>query len=146
MRAFATTAGRLASGNSAGQLWVWEGSGTLAHQLCLPGSVSALAWSGDGTFLAAASRAQVCLFQAASGQLLATWEQAGAVKGLSFSADGRLLACAHAEGVSLREIASGREMLQLVAQGPPLSLCFAPERGLLAVGERSRVLIHTLTW
>ncbi len=145
LKAFATGAGHVASANSAGQLWVWEGSGLLEHQLAVPGGVSALAWSPDGTFLAAASASQVRLFQAATGQLLTTWDQESSVKGLSFSQDGRLLAVAHADGVSLRELGTGRESLQLT-QGTPLSLSFAPERGLLAVGERSRVLIHTLTW
>jgi len=147
LRAFATGAGHVASGNSAGQLWIWEGGGLLEHQLAMPGAVGALAWSSDGTFLAAASGRELCLFQAATGQLLTTWEQEATIKALSFSADGRLVASAHAGGVSLRELGTGRESLQLVAaQGPPVSLTFAPERGLLAVGERSRVLIHTLTW
>jgi WD40 repeat protein len=112
-----------------------------AKNLFTPGPLSwqphRIALTPDNRVLATAGK-DVCLWEVATGQKLATW--AGLWAGdVAFSADGRLLAAATDKGIALWDVAAGQEVLRFTGhQGRTRRVVFAPH-GRMAVTALPRM-------
>ncbi|WP_330230554.1 NB-ARC domain-containing protein [Nocardia sp. NBC_00508] len=102
------------------------------------GSVSGLAFSPDGVFLATAGyEARVRLWDLAAGAEVGALSCAGSVQGVAYSPDGRLLASGDLEGtVRLWDLPTRRELIALHGRtGAGQGVAFAPDGRLLAYGD-----------
>lgn len=99
-----------------------------------PATVSALAFSPDGSILAAGDGDEVCLISAA-GEELARLElsELGGLKALGFSPDGKTLACGGQARLALVDVAARREQGSLPRRVE--ALVFSPDgKTLLGAG------------
>jgi WD40 repeat protein len=141
--AFAPDGSRLASGDSAGVVKLWDvatGRERTTLQACEPGNgVTAMVISPDGALLVTAGVVDrwVRIWDAASGgprgELLRT---SSGVTDLAFSPDGTTLAVAQGDGTAaLWGVAPPREQGSVRAQGRGLqSVAFSSDGRLLATG------------
>ncbi|MBE2220720.1 MAG: PQQ-binding-like beta-propeller repeat protein [Anaerolineae bacterium] len=146
--AFSPDGARLASLGNFGDVIVWEtASGQPLLMLQDDGMAlgSSLAFSPDGSLLAASGVTQVVVWDAATGEKLLTLagESVGTTVGynlgvgqISFSPDGERLAAANVDGVSkVWELAPQAELLALPPAGlPAKAIAYSPDGSLLATG------------
>ncbi len=102
-----------------------------------------LAYSRDGTRLATASGDKTAgLWDAVTGQRLASLAHAGKVNCVAFSPDGKLLACADNEkAVRLWDVATGREVRSLSGQPENVGrVAFSPDGRLLAAACNDKTI------
>jgi WD40 repeat protein len=111
-----------------------------AHQN--PGPISQVGWSGDGTWIAAASTYGISIYNATTFQLTRSIKQSG-VLSLAFSPDGKMLSSGNTDGsIGLWNPSTGaalgtlRGHIYLVS-----SLAFSPDGSLLASGGRDGSIV-----
>jgi WD40 repeat protein len=155
--AFAADGQTLAVGRSApdgsGGILLWDPeTGREQFFLRQPSAVAAVAFSPDGTFLAAAHTEEypggrvgfvISLWDFPTGRQRASWVGHPLyVRNLAFSPDGKMLASGGGEGTAkLWDVPAGRERVALPVQEEVLGLAFAPDGQTLATAScaRSRV-------
>jgi WD40 repeat protein len=143
-------------GQAGGRVVVWDVS-TGKEITALPiVAADRLAFSPDGSLLAAGGGGAVGVYDVASGRRLLTLEGGPnrVMSPLAFSPDGRLLAAVggagppRADEVRLWELASGKVRAVLTGhkEGGTLALAFSPDGRLLASGGADTVvLLHDAT-
>jgi WD40 repeat protein len=97
----------------------------------LRGAATAVAWSADGSLLAAGTEhGQVKLYNPRTGAELAAFsEHAGRVSGLAFSSDGELLASAGLDGtIHVLDVRARKPHGSLTPGGPVAGVAFLPDR------------------
>jgi WD40 repeat protein len=100
-----------------------------------PLSVSSLAWSPDGSTLAAASREGVTLFR--DGTPVRTLRERGPLAyGLAWSPDGALVATGDERAVTLWDVATGAFTELTRESGDAMSVAFSADGQLLASASR----------
>jgi WD40 repeat protein len=92
---------------------LWErATGKIIRVLEVPGrGVRAITFNTEGTLLASVSGSAICLWSAASGDLIRTIE--GRFLNASFGQNGAVIACVSSDKVSIFEVASGRQLRTL---------------------------------
>src|SRR5262249_27223666 len=109
-------------------------SGRLVRELAPPGRVGALAFSPDGTRLAAACDEVVQVWRTGDGQALCTCRgHQGLVRAVAFAPDGARLASAAVDGTWRLWDDSGRELVSGGGHGGAVwAVAFHPTDGRLA--------------
>jgi WD40 repeat protein/serine/threonine protein kinase/tetratricopeptide (TPR) repeat protein len=140
----------LATGGEGGLVTVWElPSGRKEFTLPLAphgSSVNCLAYSPDGTQLAAASRGVVVVWDLSRGKnARALHLRPHSCDSVCFHPDGRSLAVAAGDTVQILEVATGRELLHFTADPRINGLCFDRDGKHLAAGVGLSVKIWDAT-
>jgi WD40 repeat protein len=135
--AFSHDERRLAVGDGAGTVTIWDIAGRVPVTYCYGShhDVYALSFGPDGTILASGGRGPPRLWDATTGRLLLGLKNGGLVTGLVFSPDGGNLVVAEKSPsrVSIWTLESGRGIQTLRGLASQAShLCFSEDGRLLA--------------
>ncbi|RCV47696.1 WD40 repeat domain-containing protein, partial [Marinitenerispora sediminis] len=131
------TAG-VVDGSDGGALRLWDTStgdeaGTLTEH---DSTVDAVAFSPDGTVIAACSAGAVRLWDTGTGEETATLTAGEPGRALAFSPDGSTLATGHDDGtVRLRETGTWEETATFPGEERVVSVGFSPDGSTLATGH-----------
>jgi WD40 repeat protein len=128
-----------------GTLWLGEAAAPSRRRAGEPRAhVTALAFSGDGDWLATVDFANlVMLWDVASDRPRIQWEVAfGPLTALTFAPDGKALAgAANDQSIRLWDAATGSERGRLRENRSPIvALAFSPDGGTLACGDAGGVI------
>jgi WD40 repeat protein len=146
--AFSADDSRVAAGTSTGVV-VWDVSGRQLTSFKMKGAVEAVAFSRDGTLLAAfANKSSVQVWDVSTRRLSATFESSPSQydgttfspNGAAFSPNGSLLAVGtqNGNGVQLWDLATGQLATTFKADADgPVSMVFSPDSRELATGAGS---------
>ncbi len=142
--AFSPSGKQLAAGDAAGHIQVWESAnGKRTSALALPqGPVVALAWSANGTTLAAAGPDEtVSLFDLANQSRVPLEGHQGPVFALAFSPDGKTLASVGQDGqIHLWDPAAQTQRGTIAASNLPLrTVSFSRDGTLIATGGDDKI-------
>jgi hypothetical protein len=142
--AFSPDGKRLASGDDAGTLKVWDAASgqELLSSQGHKGQVLSVAFSPDGKRLASAGGGALRLWDAASGQEVLTLEGLHfPVYSVAFSPDGKRLASLASGTVKMWNAASGQELLTLTGETDLVySVAFSPDGRRLATTDDGAVV------
>ncbi len=106
------------------------------------GSITALAFSPDGTILASQTSKKMTLLEIASGRAITELQTNSST--IAFSADGKILASTNPEGTTLWEVATGRKITTCFdAYGSRIAL--NPNGTMLALVEGKNITIWNVT-
>ncbi|MER7795591.1 PQQ-binding-like beta-propeller repeat protein [Streptomyces sp. NPDC097640] len=108
-------------------------------------SVLSVAFSPDGRTLAGAGNIGVGLWNAHTGEALASWGDTESVESVTFSPDGRHLASVDDEHLILWDAHTGEQVFSLREGSPTEPMCgvaFSPDGQTLAVGGGNQLLLR----
>ncbi len=137
---------QLAAGDAGGAIVLQDQAGDKPTQLesGVQGQVTALAYSSDGTLLAAhlrtASDGRIAVWRIGEKEPFATEAADSAVARLAFTSDGQTLAAAGAGGVALYRTSDGKELARI--QTPAQDISFDPARRLMAIINNERIVLY----
>ncbi|MBN1120668.1 MAG: hypothetical protein JXJ17_06285 [Anaerolineae bacterium] len=127
--AFSPTGDRLLTGSEGGQVIVWDAAGAAVQSFSTDEyRVGVLAWSFGGTLIAAAGETGVSVWNALTGDLIATRQFPDTVHDLAFIDDGDLIAVAY----GYLDTGEGRPPGGLAIWNVPADSVTMVERGALA--------------
>jgi WD40 repeat protein len=141
--AFSPDGKTLAAGCADNKIRLWDAvSLQLARTVAVSGAVGNVRFSPDGRLLAASCDGTIHVFEAVSGQPLATQDgHLERIRSLVFSPDGRTLASAGGDGVRLWDVSSRKSLGALEGEaGPVYCLAFSPDGGTLACSDHNRTI------
>lgn len=112
----------------------WKGGNGKAS-----GGLASVAYSQDGSYVAATGENLTMVWKADSGQQVWRSDNKQALEVLAFSGDGRFLATAgwDTDELTLREAMSGREVGRLSTAGHVMALAFSPDAKYLLTASTS---------
>lgn len=130
---------RIAGGDAAGRVWVWNilGQEVAKMEYDKSVSVSSVAFSSDGKWLAAGSWDKTArVWDATTGREISRVTHEGRVVVVTISPNDRYVASGDVKGtVKVWEPATAREVFQIPSVRMVSSIAFSPDSRLLAVGE-----------
>ena len=118
----------LVAGGGSGKLWIWDLSARKTVVVEAP-TLSAIAISADGKYVAAATRAgQVQVWQSEDWKTVTTVTHGAEIASLAFSASGTILAAAGADGLAtLWAIPGGQKLASLDHGGAVAGVAFTAD-------------------
>jgi WD40 repeat protein/serine/threonine protein kinase len=151
--AFSPDGKTLAGACADGSLRLWDTEpGREDHRFASPPrAVSGMAFSKDGTLLAAVGSekdASIRIWNVASGAALHSWQDT-AMSAAAFRPDGRMLAVGHADGtIGLWDLATGKRERTLSGHSAWVqSLKFTPDgKTLISCGQDSTIRLWNPDW